>query len=218
MTHPDTTALLHDAERAVHKHDHPDPSRIEGRRDLAALLLAGDCRITVVSPRTGTRYTYRISAPRDDARGDARKAGRARVCGKCDGTGTTRWGKCFRCDGTGQTKARGAGTDDGLRFVSVLTGSDNVADYSYTGLVRGVGGPRPVYTHGGPKARVGADTPSARGIDWLLRRVLGGESVAGQCEVWHQSTCARCGRDLTDPASITRRVGPECWEIMGGGL
>lgn len=188
-----------------------DPARIEGRPDLPAILLAGDCRFTVVSPRTGVRHTYRIAAPKGEKPGAAPKA---KACWKCKGSGSTRWGACFACDGTGDAKPRGA--DEGIRFVSVLTGSDNTSDYSYTGLVRAVGGPRPVYSHGGPKARVGADAPSARGVAWLLDRVLAGGSVAGQCEIWHQSTCARCGRDLTDPESIARRFGPECWEIVCG--
>lgn len=191
--------------------DHPDPCRIEGRPDLPAILLAGDCRITVVSARTAERHTYRISAPKDDPRG---RAAKPRACWKCRGSGSTRWGECFACRGTGETVAD---PQNGVRFVSVLTGPDNAADYAYTGLVRGVGGPRPVYSHGGPKARVGADAPSARGIDWMLGRVLGGGSVVGQAEIWHASSCARCGRDLTTPESVARRVGPECWEIMQGG-
>jgi hypothetical protein len=196
----------------THADDPSDPARIEARPDLPQILLAGACRITLVSRTSGTRYTYRIAAPRDDARG--RKAAGPRPCWKCKGTGDTRWGRCYACQGTGETAAD---PQAGVRFVSTLTGSDNESDYSYTGCVRGVGSPRPVYSHGGAKARIGSDAPSARGIDWLLGRVLSGASVADQCEIWHASSCARCGRALTDPESIQRRYGPECWEIATGG-
>lgn len=30
--------------------------------------------------------------------------------------------------------------------------------------------------------------------------------------------CARCGRQLKDPASVARGVGPKCWRLSGGGV
>jgi len=216
-------ALVRDAERAMGEAREPasepvpaptsapvceaPPGRIDGHPDLARLLLAGRARVTLVSPRTGVRYTYRIASPKDDPRGNAKSklAGKPRPCYRCDGSGVRYRGECYGCHGTGTLAPRAA--DDGVRFVSLLTGSDNTRDYSYLGIVRGVGG-RPVYTHGGAKARLGADAPGARAVEWMLGRVLRGEAPG--CEVWHQGACLRCGLDLTVPESIARGLGPEC--------
>jgi hypothetical protein len=33
-------------------------------------------------------------------------------------------------------------------------------------------------------------------------------------EIWHQGACARCALPLTDPASIERGFGPDCWAVI----
>jgi hypothetical protein len=47
-----------------------------------------------------------------------------------------------------------------------------------------------------------------RVVDELLR-----DSVVG-----NHTHCAICGRTLTDPISIRRGIGPECWEVVLGHL
>lgn len=101
-------------------------------------------------------------------------------------------------------KVRAAKDNAELLFVSVLTGPDNWANYSYVGFIR-----RGVYFHGKAKARVGADAPSAKAFDWLWRAMARGE-LPVTCEVWHEGACGRCGRALTVPASIASGFGPEC--------
>lgn len=132
----------------------PEPQRF---------ALAGKARFTVVSKRSGTRFTYRVKlAP-------PRKEG-----------------------------------DTPCHFVSVLTGADNETCYSYLGFIRGGD-----YRHGGMKARISADAPSAKAFDWLWRHLNAGDALA-QVDVFHEGACGRCGRALTVPSSIASGFGPEC--------
>ena len=67
-----------------------------------------------------------------------------------------------------------------------------------------------------------ADDPRVKGLTWLFDAMRQYETnpaaVAAweACEVWHADTCARCGRELTDPSSIAARLGPECYQHVHG--
>ncbi len=91
-------------------------------------------------------------------------------------------------------------TDAKVRFVKVLTGSDNENDYRYAGFVRDS-----YFQHGGDKAKVGSDAPSVGAFAWLMRN-LDSDKVS----VWHEGSCGRCGRTLTVPESIESGLGPVC--------
>lgn len=93
--------------------------------------------------------------------------------------------------------------DDGFYFVSVLTGSDNEADYTYLGTIRGGR-----YAHG-RKSRICAAAPSAKAFEWAWPRLAAG-SVPDGLRVWHEGRCGRCNRPLTVPESIASGLGPEC--------
>jgi hypothetical protein len=156
---------------------------------------------TLVSEKTGMRYTYKVSAPKTES-GD--------VCRKCDGTGTWRGrGQCFACKGTGGGVEKGTLPD--ILFVKLLTGSDNENSYSYLGNLRLA--PHPRYEHG-RKSAIGPDAPGAKAIGWYLARLLGNAPTDG-VEVWHEGRCGRCGLKLTVPSSVERGIGPDCAEKMG---
>jgi hypothetical protein len=90
----------------------------------------------------------------------------------------------------------------GIRFVSVLTGPDA---YTYLGTIfiqRNVF----VWTK---KSPVSADAPSVRVFGWVWRHLAAG-NMPPELEVWHEGRCGACGRRLTDPASISRGLGPTC--------
>ena len=96
-------------------------------------------------------------------------------------------------------------------FASVLTGPDNGSDYTYVGmLTAGTAGIVPGLRLTA-KSTMRDDSPPVAGLRWLLD-VLRRDHTAlwARAEVWHADTCARCGRALTDPASIARRLGPTC--------
>lgn len=89
-------------------------------------------------------------------------------------------------------------------FVSLLTGSDNEADYSYMGMIKGS---RVVPTRA---SRTKGDAPSFKAIDWFWNRLNNTGQLPKACEFWHEGKCGRCARPLTVPASIASGFGPEC--------
>jgi hypothetical protein len=102
-------------------------------------------------------------------------------------------------------------------FVSLLTGSDNDADGSYTYI-----GVLDDFT-GQVRVTKASPYPLNDGPVFLLNRVLARiwaddhETVerAGY-RVHHEGRCGRCGHVLTVPESIERGIGPECWSKMHG--
>ena len=120
--------------------------------------LAGNAVFTIVSKRTGTRFTFKVQAAENAP----------------------------------------------MHFVKVLTGPDNATDYKYLGFMR-----RGVYFHGGEKAKIAKDAPSAIAFDWFWRSLARQENL-DKVEIHHEGRCGRCGRPLTVPESIQSGYGPEC--------
>lgn len=192
------------------------PGQLGTREDQIRYILAGrndaggnahGGRFTLVSLASGTRFTYRVKPPTSGREGAP--------CRKCDGSGYWQGRRsypCFTCKGSGVTGGAAADGPERL-FVSVLTGPENTTDYTYLGQI--VQRPAPRYEHG-RKSRIGPDAPSAKAAQWYLSRLFGGGDL-GDVQVWHDGSCGRCGRDLTDPLSVSRGIGPECWERMHGG-
>lgn len=104
-------------------------------------------------------------------------------------------------------------------LVSVLTGSDNTRDYTYMGLLR------PAVTDGNyidtvslrrtAKSNFGEDAPCWVAFAYFTSRVLRDGVLPKRLEVWHAGRCGRCSRRLTDPASVTRGLGPKCASRLG---
>ena len=100
----------------------------------------------------------------------------------------------------------------GLFFVSLLTGSNNEADYQYIGIITtdALGVRRFKTTRA---TRVSDDAASVRALTWCVNRL---DAVARETrpdlgfEMWHEGRCGRCGRKLTVPASIESGFGPVC--------
>jgi hypothetical protein len=124
-------------------------------------ILGGDAVVTLVSKRTGDRFTYRVR--------------RAKV-------------------------RAGQSEDEVPYFVNVLTGPNNLQDYDYLGTIFADGN----YYHG-KKSKIGSNAPSAVAWAWTWANL-----DTDRVEVWHEGRCSRCGRALTDPASISRGLGPIC--------
>jgi hypothetical protein len=92
--------------------------------------------------------------------------------------------------------------------VGVLTGPDNMSNYTYVGSI---GWDRERYPDPKFFARRGVEAPpSARGMEWLVRTAFTNDTAWERVEFHHAGRCGRCGRTLTVPESIETGFGPEC--------
>lgn len=95
-----------------------------------------------------------------------------------------------------------------LYFVSLLTGSSNVDDFSYLGIIR-TEGQRIRFMTTRKSCVSSMAVPSAAGFSFVLQGLAMG-MVSPSVEIWHEGRCGRCGRKLTVPSSIASGFGPEC--------
>src|SRR5262245_24789743 len=110
-------------------------------------------------------------------------------------------------------KVERAKDKDTMFFVSVLTGPDNWANYSYIGLIFTDKAPSKFVLGRPEKIKIGVDAPSVRAFVWAFERFQFGFGHA-QLELWHAGRCGRCGLMLTVPESIASGYGPECIKKM----
>lgn len=97
-------------------------------------------------------------------------------------------------------------------FVSLLTGPDNLSDYTYLGLLHWSTGE--VRITRSSKYRV--DSAPVLAINWAFRHIWAGRTLPAPAVFYHVGRCARCGRALTVPSSIETGFGPECAGKMEG--
>lgn len=142
-----------------------ESAQITKGRDRYEYMLAGKAKVTIVSKRSGARFTYEI------------------------------------------VHARGNATASSVHFVRVLVGPDNSRDFQFLGTIFNAH----EYRHG-VRSLISPDAPSAKAFAWTWRNL-----DSQEIEVWHSGTCSRCGRELTDPDSIARGLGPVCAEKTFGG-
>ncbi len=95
--------------------------------------------------------------------------------------------------------------DDAPHFVSVLTGSDNVGDYTYLGTIFD----SDRFVHG-KKSTIGRDAQSAKVFAWFWHKTGAGRELPACVAVHHLGRCGRCGRALTVPESVESGFGPKC--------
>lgn len=93
--------------------------------------------------------------------------------------------------------------DPPVWFVSLLTGPDNTRDYTYMGTIFGSSGA----FRNTPKSKIDSTAPGFVAFAWLWRHV---DRLPESVTVYHQGTCSRCSRPLTDPESIWVGLGPIC--------
>lgn len=91
-------------------------------------------------------------------------------------------------------------------FVRLLVGPDNGSDFRYLGFLAKKAINCYFYPGKKPWAAEACEV-----ISWLCTKLNHNEgNFFEQAEFWHAGTCARCGRELTDPESIARGLGPVC--------
>lgn len=170
----------------------PDPPPVahDPARPLLAWLLAGDARFTVTSQRTGEHRTFKVLRTRRP--------------------GETSW--------TYYAWVRGGRDHDPDGRDSQTTPFGETGLWSYVGeLGPGIGG---LWSHATAATREDGSRALVV-LRWFLAKVQGGWD--GQTDdvpavLLKSVRCARCRRPLTDPDSIARGLGPECFDkSMGGG-
>jgi len=90
-------------------------------------------------------------------------------------------------------------------FVSLLTGPDNLQDYTYVGLLMEHSGEVRITR----SSKYRPDSQPVRAFNWAMSRIWRGLPIA-PATFYHIGRCARCGRALTVPSSIETGLGPEC--------
>ena len=48
-------------------------------------------------------------------------------------------------------------------------------------------------------------------LEWVVGNLMASR-LPHNLQIWHEGRCAACARPLTDPESIARGFGPECWK------
>lgn len=95
-------------------------------------------------------------------------------------------------------------------FISLLTGPDNTADYTYIGILDVDRGQIRLTR----KSTYTPDSKPVQAFNWTARRIWAGQPIA-PAVFYHVGRCGRCGRALTVPASIESGFGPECAGRLG---
>lgn len=95
-------------------------------------------------------------------------------------------------------------------FVSMLTGPDNLNDYTYVGLLDISMGTIKLTR----KSAYTANAINVKAFNWTIGRIIAGKSI-DPAKIYHVGRCGRCGRALTVPSSIEAGIGPECAGKLG---
>lgn len=89
-------------------------------------------------------------------------------------------------------------------LVDLMTGSDNVTDFTFLGTLRGEN------VIVSPKSRVAGEKAvlAQKILNWTIAHAQ--KDDLRTVRVLHEGKCGRCGRKLTVPESIDTGLGPEC--------
>ena len=109
-------------------------------------------------------------------------------------------------------KVRGKLTDkkDSIFFISLLTGSDNLSDYTYMGVLTPTGAIRLT-----TKSKLTEDSLPVKVAKWAMNVIWERAVLPAGYNIRHEGRCARCGRTLTHPESLNSGIGPECATKIG---
>lgn len=106
------------------------------------------------------------------------------------------------------TKRKDAKFAPGKRIIGMLIGPDNTMDYEQVGFVNDDG----VQVW---KRYKGQKVERYCHLIWVLGQ--GQKEGLEGYELVVSKKCLICNRELTDPESVERGIGPGCWEKMKGG-
>lgn len=101
-------------------------------------------------------------------------------------------------------------------FVSLLTGPDNTASYTYLGMLSPQALDASQRVRLTAKSKYSESSKPVQVLRWALHLVWTGGTFPEGYAIKHEGRCGRCGRLLTVPESIDRGIGPECYGKMEG--
>ncbi len=67
------------------------------------------------------------------------------------------------------------------------------------------------------KSKFGADSVEVKAVRFAVARIVKALPMPTGYAIQHEGKCGRCGKELTDPHSITTGIGPDCLKKMKGG-
>jgi hypothetical protein len=158
------------------------PGQLTTPQAARAFLLGGHAVLTLVSKKTGTRFTYRVSeAPVTSGRfAERQSAPRTFFVSVLTGPENT---SDYAYIGLLKPDTSEECTGPATRFFR--TAKSRVKDDS---------------------------APSFMAFRYLVRALFFStlDALLAELEVWHQGSCGKCGRPLTVPESIASGIGPVC--------
>ena len=104
----------------------------------------------------------------------------------------------------------GRRTPDQPFFVSLLTGPDNTSSFTYIGIYNPLFGNVRLTA----KSRLSEDSLAIKVLKWGIGLVRNSKKIPEGYGIHHEGKCARCGRKLTTPESVSNGIGPECIKMM----
>jgi hypothetical protein len=169
----------------------PDPPSVayDPTRPLLAWLLAGDCRFTITSARTGQHRVFKVARTRRPHE---------------TGWSYFAW-------------VRDGDPNPDLRPIDLAPEVHGRGVWTYVGeLGPGRDG---LWSHA-TAATSAQGSQALVALRWFLARVQAGwdgQDPTVPATLLKSTRCARCRRVLTDPDSIARGLGAECWDKATGG-
>lgn len=91
-------------------------------------------------------------------------------------------------------------------FVSLLTGSSNMSDFTYMGQLA----PNTGEVRLTKKSNYTKDSTPFKVVNYVFGLLWREMPLPAGYDLQHEGKCGRCGRRLTHPESITSGIGPEC--------
>lgn len=169
------------------------PGLLNSWTSVQDFIFAGNATFTLVSLKTGVRFTYKVRVKKADL----------------DKLNLEEYLRLHATEhGTVLEFHPPFDASDVVYFVNLLRGPDNTADFAYMGVMR----EKPArFFWTAASGKVGRSAPAYKALLWLVQMMNLERDVLGtQLEVWHEDRCGRCGRKLTVPESIAAGLGPEC--------
>jgi hypothetical protein len=163
--------------------------QIDASTDAFAFATGGNATFTLVSKRTGTRFTFKLTKPkhaRPDAEGPPPLFVKV-LTGPDNASSYTFVGTLFR-----------GGVGGGIRYAH--SKRTNVAKTA----------PSVVALRWFVAKFLDPIATEHKDADDLVEAAAGAVAAFEQLEFWHEGRCGMCGRALTVPASIASGVGPVC--------